>query len=99
MLRLPHELKDIFREWLATEFPDRADRVLHHVQGMHGGRDYAAAWGLRQKGSGPYAAQIAVRFRLATKRLGLNERRLALRRDLFRRPGPSAGQLNLFDEP
>ena len=43
MLRLPLELKDMFREWLATDFPDRAERVLHLLQSMHGGRDYTAA--------------------------------------------------------
>jgi DNA repair photolyase len=96
MLRLPLELKDLFREWLATDHPDRANRVLHLLQSMHGGKDYTAEFGLRQKGSGPYAAQVAARFRLALKRLGLNERRLALRMDLFQRPGRHGQQLDLF---
>jgi DNA repair photolyase len=96
MLRLPLELKDLFREWLATDHPDRANRVLHLLQSMHGGRDYTATFGMRQKGSGPYAAQVAMRFRLALKRLGLNERRLALRTDLFRRPARQGAQLDLF---
>jgi DNA repair photolyase len=96
MLRLPLELKDIFREWLVTDHPERAERVMHLLQSMHGGRDYTAAFGLRQKGSGPYAAQVAVRFRLAMQRLGFNQRRLALRTDLFRRPGDGR-QLSLFD--
>ncbi len=96
MLRLPLELKDLFREWLATDHPDRANRVLHLLQSMHGGRDYTAEFGLRQKGSGPYAGQVAARFRLALKRLGLNERRLALRKDLFQRPGRHGQQLDLF---
>ena len=96
MLRLPLELKDIFREWLATDHPDRAQRVLHLVQSMHGGRDYTAEFGLRQKGTGPYAQQIAARFGLALRRLGLNRRRHALRTDLFRRPGDGL-QLSLFD--
>jgi DNA repair photolyase len=97
MLRLPLELKDIFREWLATDHPDRAQRVMHLLQSMHGGRDYTAEFGLRQKGAGPYAQQIALRFRLALRRLGLNERRLKLRTDLFRRPGGVVRQLGLFD--
>ena len=86
LLRLPLEIKDLFREWLATEFPDRADRVIHLLQSMHDGRDYRAEFGVRQKGSGPYAEQIALRFRLALNRLGLNERRHELRTDLFERP-------------
>ena len=96
MLRLPLELKELFREWLAVEVPDRANRVLHLLQSMHGGRDYVAAFGMRGRGSGPYAAQVAQRFRLALKRLGLNRHRLALRTDLFKPPTPVGGQLPLF---
>ncbi len=97
MLRLPLELKDIFREWLATDHPDRAQRVMHLLQSMHGGRDYSAAFGLRQRGSGPYAEQVSARFHLALRRLGLNQRRLRLRTDLFRPPSGAERQLGLFD--
>jgi DNA repair photolyase len=96
MLRLPLELKDLFREWLATEVPDRANRVLHLLQSMHGGRDYVAAFGARGRGSGPYAEQVAARFRLAMRRLGLNEQRVALRTDLFKPPTLKGGQLPLL---
>jgi DNA repair photolyase len=96
LLRLPLELKEIFRQWLAENAPDRADRVLHLLQSMHGGRDYTAEFGLRQKGSGPYAAQIAMRFRLALKRLGLNERRQVLRTDHFVRPVLKGAQMSMF---
>lgn len=96
VLRLPLELKELFREWLATEFPDRASRVISVLRSMHGGKDYIAAFGIRQRGQGPYAEQIAARFRLAVKRLGLNERRLGLRTDLFRRPASRNGQLSLI---
>jgi DNA repair photolyase len=96
MLRLPLELKDLFREWLQEHAPDRAQRVLHLLQSMHGGRDYTAEFGLRQKGSGPYARQIAVRFQLAMKRLGLNERRQPLDTSAFCRPVLSGGQFSLL---
>lgn len=96
MLRLPLELKELFREWLATEVPDRAKRVLHLLQSMHGGRDYIAAFGRRGRGSGPYADQVAARFHLAIKRLGLNQQRPPLRTDLFTPPVPRGGQLRLF---
>ncbi|MCB1511433.1 MAG: PA0069 family radical SAM protein [Hyphomicrobiaceae bacterium] len=95
MLRLPLELKDLFREWLATEFPDRANRVIKLVQAMHGGKDYDPSFGTRQRGSGPYAVLIAKRFRLALQRLGLNQRHDRLRTDLFQ-PPPEKGQLRLF---
>jgi DNA repair photolyase len=96
MLRLPLEIKVLFREWLASEFPDRADRVIHLLQSMHGGRDYTAEFGLRQRGSGPYADQIGMRFRLAVKRLGLNGDREPLRTDLFQRPVLAGQQMPLF---
>jgi DNA repair photolyase len=96
LLRLPLELKDLFREWLETDFPDRAARVINLLKSMHGGRDYVAAFGHRQRGSGPYAEQIGTRFRLAIKRLGLNQRSNRLRCDLFRQPTPKGGQMTLL---
>jgi DNA repair photolyase len=96
LLRLPLELKSLFREWLETDYPDRAARVISLMQSMHGGRDYVADFGVRQRGSGPYADQIAARFRLALQRLGLNQRKLGLRTDLFVKPIDANGQLSLF---
>ncbi len=96
LLRLPLELKELFREWLETELPDRARRTINVLRSMHGGRDYTPQWGVRQRGRGPYAEQIGARFRLAAKRLGLNERSLRLRTDLFRPPAGKGGQLSLF---
>lgn len=96
LLRLPLELKELFREWLATEFPDRAKRVISLLQSMHGGLDYVPKFGLRQRGTGPYAEQIALRFRLALKRLGMNKGSFRLRTDLFQRPVPRGGQMQLL---
>jgi len=95
LLRLPLELKTLFREWLASEFPDRAQRVIALLRSMHNGQDYTPQWRTRQRGSGPYADHIALRFRLAASRLQLNQRNLRLRTDLFTRPTP-AGQLPLL---
>ncbi len=92
MLRLPLEIKELFREWLADEFPDRAKRVISLLQSMHGGQDYVAAFGHRQRGSGPYADQIAQRFKLTRRRLDLAEERLALRTDLFVKPTQQSKQ-------
>jgi DNA repair photolyase len=96
LLRLPLELKELIREWLLTEFPERAARAINILRSMHGGKDYTPEWRVRQRGRGPYAEQIGARFRLATKRLGLNERTSKLRTDLFRRPVPQGGQLPLL---
>jgi DNA repair photolyase len=93
---MPLEIKQLFREWLQAEFPDRAQRVIKLMQSMHGGRDYTAEFGLRQRGSGPYAEQIGQRFRLALARLKLNTRRQKLRTDLFTHPVLPGGQLPLL---
>ena len=96
-LRLPLELKELFREWLATEFPDRADRVIKLLQSMNGGKDYVSAFGMRQRGSGAYADQIAMRFRMSVRRLGMNEKgKYRLRTDLFTRPTRLGGQMSLL---
>jgi DNA repair photolyase len=96
-LRLPLELKDLFREWLAEHAPDAAGRVMALVREMHGGRDYVAQFGLRQTGAGPYAELIAQRFKLAVRRLGLGSgSRLPLRTDLFVRPMLHGGQYSLL---
>lgn len=96
LLRLPLEVRDLFREWLAAEFPDRAKRVINILQSMHGGEDYVSDYYLRQRGSGPYAQQIAQRFRLALKRFGLNRNRLKVRSDLFVRPTLPGTQMSLL---
>ena len=96
LLRLPLEIKDLFREWLATDYPDRAARVIHLLQSMRGGKDYESAFGVRQKGRGPYAGMIAARFRLALTRLGLNQERRALRTDHFVPPSGRGRQLELL---
>jgi len=96
VLRLPLEIKDLFREWLAQHFPDRQTRVMTLVRQMRGGRDYDPEWGKRQKGEGPYAQLIADRFGKAIRRLGLDKPRLALDHTQFRRPLEAGGQTDLF---
>ncbi len=96
VLRLPLELKELFREWLETDHPNKAARVISILRSMHGGRDYVSEFGIRQRGTGPYAEQIGMRFRLACQRLGLNKRSLKLRTDLFTPPVPMGGQMRLF---
>lgn len=70
LLRLPHELKEIWREWLQLHHPDRAAHVMSLVQQMRGGRDYDSGFGTRMRGQGPFADLIAARFRRARRRLG-----------------------------
>ncbi|MFO1088452.1 MAG: PA0069 family radical SAM protein [Hyphomicrobiales bacterium] len=96
MLRLPHEVKALFREWLMTERPDRAQHVLSLVRQTQGGKDYDSTFGVRQKGQGPYAWTIGRRFELAAKRLGLNTQKTRLSTSAFRRPAQPGEQLALF---
>jgi DNA repair photolyase len=100
VLRLPNELRDMFREWLQVHYPDRLKRAVSLMQSMREGRDYEAQWGRRMAGSGPYAWMIGRRFEMAARRLGFRETSRALRTDLFRKPAvtPSnaGAQLNLF---
>jgi len=97
MLRLPLEIKDLFREWLTEQVPARADRVMSLVRSMRGGRDYDSDWGTRQSGTGPIAEAIRDRFRLACKRLKLNEDGMPLDTRKFRPPSQPGDQLALFE--
>lgn len=96
LVRLPHEVSPLFRDWLLRNYPDRYRRVMSVLQTMRGGKDYDAEWGKRMRGEGPYAWQLGRRFELAAKRLGFNQRRKRLRTDLFVPPFKSAEQLSLF---
>ncbi|MBB5751973.1 PA0069 family radical SAM protein [Prosthecomicrobium pneumaticum] len=96
LLRLPLEVSELFREWLARNYPDRYRHVMSVLRSMRGGADYDAEWGKRMRGDGPYAWQIGRRFELAVKRLGLNRRTTRLRTDLFAPPIARGGQLSLF---
>jgi DNA repair photolyase len=96
MLRLPFEVKDIFKDWLSKEFPDRASKVMSHVKEVRGGKESDANFGTRMVGSGPLAWTIGRRFQIASTRLGLNVNRLKLRNDLFKVPPKAGDQLALF---
>jgi DNA repair photolyase len=99
MLRLPREVKDLFRDWLAQHYPLRAGHVMSLVQQIRGGRDNDPAFGSRMRGQGQFADLIAKRFELACKRFGLNgDRTLRLDTTRFRPPKASVagGQLDLF---
>ena len=96
LLRLPLEIKDLFREWLEANRPDSAKHVMSLIRQMRNGKDYDAQWFVRQRGTGPYARMIARRFHMAVKRLELNQDSRPLRTDLFRRPARPGDQLALF---
>jgi DNA repair photolyase len=96
MLRLPHEVKDIFKDWLEKEFPDRAAKVMSLVKSVRGGKENDPNFGTRMSGQGPYAWTIGRRFQLTAQRLGLNTNRAKLRSDLFSKPPQKGEQMGLF---
>jgi len=96
LLRLPYEIKDLFREWLETHYPQRAAHVMSLVRDMRGGRDNDPRFGSRMRGTGPYAELLRNRFRIACRRLGLNgPGRAALDCTRFEAPVPAGAQLRL----
>ena len=96
LLRLPYEIKDLFREWLAEHYPDRAAHVMSLIRDMRGGRDNDPRFGTRMRGTGPFAVLLRNRFHLACQRLNLNaSRREELKTALFQAPTPPGAQLRL----
>ncbi|MBS0379947.1 MAG: PA0069 family radical SAM protein [Proteobacteria bacterium] len=96
LLRLPYEIKDLFREWLEAHYPQRAAHVMSLIRDMRGGRDNDPRFGTRMKGTGPYAELLRTRFRIACKRLNLNGSRSApLDTSRFRPPTPPGAQMAL----
>jgi DNA repair photolyase len=96
LLRLPWEVKDIFRAWLDVHFPLKAAHVMSRVHEMRGGRDNDPNFGSRMKGQGLFAELLSQRFKKAIARLGLNrEPRYELDTTQFRPPGRH-GQSTLF---
>ncbi|HTW37858.1 MAG TPA: PA0069 family radical SAM protein [Steroidobacteraceae bacterium] len=95
LLRLPYEVKSLFREWLAEHYPQRAEHVMSLIHALRGGADNDPRFGHRMRGTGPFAELLARRFQLACGRAGLEGKRsVPLTTTLFRRPGPQ-GELAL----
>ena len=96
LLRLPLEVRDLFREWLMANYPDRYRHVMKLVRDTRDGKDYNSEWGTRMKGTGPYAWMLGRRFEVACEKLGLNVSRTTLTTQHFRKPKPDDAQLSLF---
>ena len=105
LLRLPNEVRPLFKEWLAAHYPQRAEHVISIVRQSRGGRENDPNFGSRMTGTGNFVELIGKRFELACRRLGLNSEdnhmasRDGLDCALFRPPSPeqnSPGQMQLF---
>ena len=86
MLRLPREVAPLFRDWLRTHYPLRAEHVMSVLRQIRGGHDNDSAFGQRMRGSGAFAELLAQRFAIAARRLGLNADRAPLDTSMFRPP-------------
>ncbi|HXM81721.1 MAG TPA: PA0069 family radical SAM protein [Burkholderiales bacterium] len=100
IMRLPNELKQLFKEWLAAHYPERAEHVISIVRQMRGGRDNDPRFGSRMTGTGMFAELIEKRFDIACRRFGLNDHGASRKRpeldcSRFRPPSPG-GQMTLF---
>jgi DNA repair photolyase len=95
-LRLPHEARELFAEWLIEHYPGKARHVLSLVREMREGKLYDATFGKRMSGTGPYAWMIGRRFEVALEKIGYAKTRARLRTDLFQPPARAGQQLSLF---
>jgi len=100
LMRLPWELKDLFKNWLETHYPLKAKHVMSRVHQMRGGRDNDPSFGGRMRGSGELADLLRKRFDIACARLGFNGERMRRYHELdatrFKPPAARTGQLALF---
>ncbi|QDZ09438.1 PA0069 family radical SAM protein [Devosia ginsengisoli] len=96
LLRLPGEVREVFREWLLRHFPDRVRHVLSLVRDTRGGKDYDSRFGTRMTGEGPYATLLRQRLDKARERYGLDAKLPGLRNDLFVAPKLEERQMSLF---
>lgn len=96
VLRLPHEVEEVFQKWLRANFPLRYNKVMNKLASMFDGKVYQSEFGKRMRGSGEFAALINARFKVASRKAGFNNDFVELRRDLFRPDLLQVDQLALF---
>ncbi len=96
LLRLPLEVRDLFREWLMANFPDRYRHVFKLIRETRDGKDYDSSFGKRMTGGGPVAWMIGRRFEVACDKLGFNKVRTKLTTEHFDPPRRGPDQLSLF---
>ena len=95
LVRLPHEVKELFKDWLTTHTPLKAEHVMQRIRDCRGGREYDARFGTRMRGEGVFADLLRQRFRKAYRDLGF-EGLPPLNSESFRAPGPARPQMELF---
>jgi DNA repair photolyase len=96
VLRLPHGVAELFEAWLALHYPERREKVMSRIRALRGGAAYDSRWGVRQRGTGFWADEMAALFDLARRRKGLDARGPELSAAHFRRPEEPGAQLRLL---
>ena len=96
VLRLPHGVAELFEAWLALHYPERREKVMARIRSVRGGATYDSRFGVRQRGTGLWADEMAALFDLARRRAGLAERGPTLSVAHFRRPAAPDAQLSLL---
>jgi DNA repair photolyase len=97
VIRLPYELKTLFREWLDVHMPDRAAHVMSLIQQMNGGKDYDSNFATRMRGQGVFAELLRKRFEVASRKHGFaRARELQLECGKFVPPRIVSPQGDLF---
>ncbi len=96
LLRLPWEVKDLFRQWLEAHHPLKTNHVMSIIRQSRGGKDYDSRWGQRGTGTGKFAELLMRRFYLACKKLELNREGFILDISQFQPPPRPGDQISLF---
>ena len=99
LVRLPHEVKEVFTSWLEAHEPSRAGKILSLIKQARGGKLNDPSFGTRMTGRGPYVAMLGRRFEVACARLGLTRDRPRLDTSRFKRPAAAGAQRSLFATP
>jgi len=86
-IRLNGAIKFLFHDWLYKNFPDRADKVWHLIEGSHDGKVNDSRWGVRMRGEGSFAEMVAQQYKKYGKLYGMNAEEWSLDHSIFRRPG------------
>jgi DNA repair photolyase len=95
LLRLPHELKGLFTDWLERHYPLKAGHIMARIRDMRGGREYDSTYGTRMSGEGEYAQLLARRYKVAVQRLGFGDREYQ-KLDTGKFQAPGGAQRSLF---
>ena len=98
LLRLPHEVKDLFKQWLDVHTPLKANHIMSLIKQSSGGKVYDNRYGYRMRGTGEYAQLIGRRFSVAKRKYGLNVNLEPMNTQLFIKPncGTNPAQMSIW---